>query len=146
MRDLDILKLQLFVLHNTDTISFPLFNFRFLRYNKQQVSTHVYVFPVALALSVVHNKQYNTGSWVLKGHSRTCTTHSGTKKTHDWSVEEHADLFHTTHKVKTQQVVRIRCQRCGDIELATSLRRCLPHESEVALTLVFMDNCITQLT
>ncbi len=36
MRDLDILKLQLFVLHSTDTISFPLFSPRFLRYNKQQ--------------------------------------------------------------------------------------------------------------
>ncbi len=31
----DILKCQLFVLHNTDTISFPLCNSRFLRYNKQ---------------------------------------------------------------------------------------------------------------
>ena len=38
MRGLDILKLQLFVLHNTDTISFPLFSSRFLRiinHNKQ---------------------------------------------------------------------------------------------------------------
>ena len=35
MRGLDILKLQLFVLHNTDTISFPLFSSPFLRYNKQ---------------------------------------------------------------------------------------------------------------
>ena len=29
-----------------------------------------------------------------------------------------ADLFRTTHKVKTQQVARSRGQRCGDIELA----------------------------
>ena len=29
------LKLQLFVLHNTDTVSFPLSRSRFLRYNKQ---------------------------------------------------------------------------------------------------------------
>ena len=28
-----------------------------------------------------------------------------------------SDLFHTTHNVKTQQVVRSRSQRCGDIEL-----------------------------
>ena len=35
MRGLDILKLHLFVLHNTSTISFPLFISRFLRYNKQ---------------------------------------------------------------------------------------------------------------
>ncbi len=33
VRDLDILKFHLFVLHNTDTISFPLFNSHFLRYN-----------------------------------------------------------------------------------------------------------------
>jgi hypothetical protein len=31
------------------------------------------------------------------------------------------DLFRTTHKVKTQQVARIRGQRRGDIELATCL-------------------------
>jgi len=37
VRGLDILKLQLFVLHNTDTISFPLFTSRILRYNKQQL-------------------------------------------------------------------------------------------------------------
>ena len=35
MRDLDILKLQFFVFHNTDTSSFPLFTYLFLRYNKQ---------------------------------------------------------------------------------------------------------------
>ncbi len=33
-------------------------------------------------------------------------------------VDQIADLFHTTHKVKTQQVTRSRGQRCGDIELA----------------------------
>jgi hypothetical protein len=35
VRDLDILKIHLFVLHNTDTISSPLFRSRFVRYNKQ---------------------------------------------------------------------------------------------------------------
>jgi hypothetical protein len=29
-----------------------------------------------------------------------------------------ADLFRTTHKVKTQQVIKSRGQHCGDIELA----------------------------
>ena len=38
-------------------------------------------------------------------------------KTHDWVVDQVADLFRTTHKVKTQQVARNRGQRCGDIEL-----------------------------
>jgi hypothetical protein len=33
-------------------------------------------------------------------------------------VDQVADFFHTTHKVKTQQVVKSRGQHCGDIELA----------------------------
>ena len=41
-----------------------------------------------------------------------------TKKSHDWVVDELTDLFHTTHKTKTQQVIRSRGQHCGDIELA----------------------------
>ncbi len=48
----------------------------------------------------------------------TCTTHSGVKKTHDWVVDQLVDLFRTTHRVKTQQVVKSRGQHCGDIELA----------------------------
>ncbi len=39
-------------------------------------------------------------------------------RTHDWSVDQLPDLFHTTHKVKTQQVVKNRGHHCGDIELA----------------------------
>jgi hypothetical protein len=53
----------------------------------------------------------------LGDHLNTCTTHSGAKKTHDWMVDQNADLFRTTHKVKTQQVVKNRCQYCGDVEL-----------------------------
>ena len=48
----------------------------------------------------------------------TCTTFSGVKKAHDWTVDQIADLFRTTHKVKTQQVTRSRGQRFVDIELA----------------------------
>ena len=33
-------------------------------------------------------------------------------------VDQIADLFRTTHKVKTQQVIKSRGQHCGDIELA----------------------------
>ena len=33
-------------------------------------------------------------------------------------VDQLADLFRTTHKVKTQQVAKSRGQHCGDIELA----------------------------
>ena len=40
------------------------------------------------------------------------------KKAHDWSVDQLADLFRTTTKVKTEQVVKSRGQHCGDIELA----------------------------
>jgi hypothetical protein len=40
------------------------------------------------------------------------------KKAHDWTVDQSADLFRTTHKVKTQQVIKSRGQHCGDIELA----------------------------
>ncbi len=35
----------------------------------------------------------------------TCTAHSGAKKAHDWAVDQLADLFRETHRVKTQQVV-----------------------------------------
>ena len=54
-------------------------------------------------------------------HVSTCTAHSGAKKAHDWAVEHLADLFHTTHRVKTQQMARSWGQRCGDIELSAYL-------------------------
>ena len=47
----------------------------------------------------------------LGDHLSTCTAHSGAKKAHDWVVDQLADLFRTTHKVKTQQVVRNRGQQ-----------------------------------
>ncbi len=50
-------------------------------------------------------------------HLDTCTTHSGVKMTHDWMVDQIADLFHTTHRVKTQQVIKSRGHYCGDIEI-----------------------------
>ena len=51
-----------------------------------------------------------------------CTTDSGAKKAHDWAVEQLADLFRTTHKVKTQQhVTKHRGRHCGDIELVSYL-------------------------
>ena len=46
----------------------------------------------------------------LGDHLCTCTSHLGAKKTHDWTVDHLADLFRTTHKVKTQQVTRSRGQ------------------------------------
>ena len=44
----------------------------------------------------------------LGDHVSTCTAHSGAKKAHNWAVDQLADLFRTTHKVKTQQVARSR--------------------------------------
>jgi hypothetical protein len=54
----------------------------------------------------------------LGDHLCTCTVHSGAKKAHDWEVDQLPDLFRTTHKVKTQHVVKRRGHHCGDIELA----------------------------
>ena len=46
----------------------------------------------------------------LGDHPYTCTAHSGAKKEQDWTVDQITDLFHTTQKVKTQEVVKIRSQ------------------------------------
>ena len=54
----------------------------------------------------------------LGDHLCTCTAHSGAKKAHDWAVDQLADLFRTTTKVKTQQVVKSRGHHSGDIEVA----------------------------
>jgi hypothetical protein len=51
-------------------------------------------------------------------HLNTCTAHSGVKTVHDWMVDQVPDFFRTTHKVKTQDVVKSRGQTCGDIELS----------------------------
>ncbi len=51
----------------------------------------------------------------------TCTAHSGAQKTHDWVVDQLVDLFHTTHKVKTQHVTKIRGRHCGDVDLTVYL-------------------------
>jgi hypothetical protein len=75
-------------------------------------------------IPVMAEKSLTTCGWrkfqldPLGDHLNTCTAHSGAKKAHDWMVDQLADLFRTTHKVKTQQVVKNRGQLCGDIELA----------------------------
>jgi hypothetical protein len=74
-------------------------------------------------LPVIAEKPLGTGGCrkfqldPLGDHLNTCTTHSGVKKAHDWMVDQVPDFFRTTHKVKTQQVVKNRGQDCGDIEL-----------------------------
>ena len=94
----------------------------------------------------------NFRSTPLGDHLCTCTAHSGVKKAHDWAVEQLADLFRTTHKVKTQQVAKSRGQHCGDIELAGYLANAagpvpllldlrIAHvRLEVALSLILMEN------
>ena len=73
----------------------------------------------------------------------------------DWEVDQLADLFRTTHKVKTQQVIKSRGHHCGDIELAGYLAnaaglvplvldlRIALTATGVVLTLVLMDIYIT---
>ncbi len=51
----------------------------------------------------------------------TCTVHSGVKKTLDWTVDQIADVFHTTHTVQTRHVIKRKGQYCGDIDLVTYL-------------------------
>ncbi len=74
-------------------------------------------------IPVIAEKPLPTCGWrkfqldPLGDHLNTCTTHSGAKKAHDWMVDQIADLFHTTNKVKTQKVVKNRGHHCGDIEL-----------------------------
>ena len=57
----------------------------------------------------------------LGDHLCTCTAHSGAKKAHDLAVDQIADLFRTTHTVKTQLVTKSRGRLCGDVELTAYL-------------------------
>ncbi len=91
----------------------------------------------------------------LDDQLNTCTAHSGAKKAHDRMVDQIADLFRTTHKVKTQQVVKSHGQHCGDVQLVgyLSTRRTRCHwcwisaspmtELGVVLTLLLMDRYVT---
>jgi hypothetical protein len=90
----------------------------------------------------------------LGDHLNTCTAHSGAKKSHDWTVDQIADLFRTTHKAKTQQVIKSRGQYCGEIELPGYLANAAVPVSVVldlriditatgvVLTLVLTDICV----
>ena len=94
----------------------------------------------------------------LGDHISTCNTHSSAKKEHDWSVDQVADLFRTTHRTKTQQVIRSRGQHRGDIELAGYLAnqtgpvplvldlRITHKHVDVPLTLVLMETYVTLMT
>jgi hypothetical protein len=53
---------------------------------------------------------------VLGDHLCTCTSHSGVKKDHDSVVDQLPDLFRTTTKVETEQVVKNRGHHSGDID------------------------------
>jgi hypothetical protein len=76
----------------------------------------------------------------------------------DWVVDQFTDLFRTTHKVKTLQVVKPRGRHCGDIDLMgylTNVSGPMPLAldlrivqsspttvSDVVLTLILMDTTI----
>ena len=91
----------------------------------------------------------------LGDHLCTCTAHSGAKKAHDWTVDQLADLFRTTHKVKTPHVAKRRGSIVGTSSWLATLRtrrpRCLwcwtsashMSVSDVALTLILMETYIT---
>ena len=80
------IKVQLFVLHNTDTISFPLFSSRFLRYNKHTLqciwtywSKNVFGNNRNYVYLCLHNKHIyptrshtHTGSLVITANPRLC--------------------------------------------------------------------------
>jgi hypothetical protein len=74
---------------------------------------------------------------------QSCTAHSGTKKAHDWSVDQLADLFRTTHKVKTQQVIESRGHHCGDIKLEGYLASiCLNHPDPISFIPLAVDTSV----
>jgi hypothetical protein len=56
----------------------------------------------------------------LGDHHCTCTVHSGSKKEHDWVVDQITDR--KTHTVKTRHVTKRRGRYCEDIELTSYLR------------------------
>ena len=70
--------------------------------------------PLAeLPLSACGCKKFTMDA--LGDHVSTCTAHSGAQKAHDWAVEQLADSFRTTHRVKTQQVARSRVSDVGTL-------------------------------
>jgi hypothetical protein len=83
-------------------------------------------------------------------HLNTCTAHSGAKKAHDRMVDQIADLFRTTLKVKTQQVIKSRGVELSGflpnpvdpVSLVMHLRITLT-STGVVLTLVLTDIYIT---
>ena len=68
--------------------------------------------------------------WSRGDHFYTCTTHSGVKTTHDWTVDQIDDLFRTTLKVKTEQVVHKSLDRF-DSRSDPSINGHLHHPNEV---------------
>jgi hypothetical protein len=86
--------------------------------NSFSVTTFTLGFRLFFILLQINFDFTNTSSTNPGTTLTQCTAHSGAKKAHDWMVDQVADLFRTTHKVKTQQVVKNRGQDCGDIELA----------------------------
>ncbi len=81
------------------TLSFSLSSHR-----HSYIRSERFQFPQDLLFIIINKPYLNTSDLV----------HSGCEKAHDWTCEQLADLFRTTHRVK-------RGQWCGDIELADYL-------------------------
>jgi hypothetical protein len=69
----------------------------------------------------------------LGDHVNTCTVHPGTKKVHDWTVENLTDLF--SHTPQRKDTTGDRGQRCGDIELNNRPSTSLIHVSSSTVIL-----------
>jgi hypothetical protein len=48
-------------------------------------------------------------------HLCTCTAHSGAEKAHDWAVDQLADLFRTTHKIKSNRWLEAGVSNVGTL-------------------------------
>jgi hypothetical protein len=75
----------------------------------------------------------------LGDHLCTCTSHSGAKKDHDWSVDQIVELFRTTHKVKTQHVTKSRGRHCGDVDLTVYHMNTLHYPNDIDKSLNEVD-------
>ncbi len=71
-------------------------------------------------------------------------SHSGAKKAHDWMVDQVADFFRTTYKVKTQQVVKNRSMRRSSTNGTGTCAICLHMKNVCYLSALVLKNEYTK--
>ncbi len=101
--------------------------------------THIYILSLALTF-LIHNKQQKKKRSISRGLLCTSLLWSSLylsfywfmtnkfcvhEKTHDWVVDQLGNLFHTTHRVKTQQVVKNWGHHCQWCRGARALVQCI---------------------